>query len=710
MRPKLGRIFSIFQEVHFIRIIREKDPSMAVKTSTPVKRKQGESVLPKQRALKLARDQFTKKIRESAQPENVEQQNPPSGYAVDSTQQAAQFMSGKAVGAVKGSTQKAKIAIQQRQNFIKERKVQAAEKKAQAVDSVHREQDIAETGVQIGTPEQPAPMDTRTAVYHGEPHVRAEVNYTPSLPQSKAPIPTSARRTAFKPVTTQSAITENSAPKTESTFPSFPQKTNSLPQNQSINQSVQPPAREAGHSSIKEHYSGAIAPKEKPVRGSSAIKSRRVEESVKALPNPIKTDTFRANKVEPFTKSAYPIKTGKSIRPRSSAGKALMERAARKMKLHSQKQLAQQAGRAAKTAGTVTKKVAAVTVRAARALVSAIVGIVGGGVFFVLLAVVLLGGALSAFGSSPGTGGYTPVSAEVEAFDPIIRVYATQHGIPEYVDLIKAVMMQESGGNVELVGGDVMQCAEGMGLPVGTPVDPEKSIDFGTSIIANNLQLAGATGPGDIPHISLALQGYNFGNGYISWALARGGYSKENAREFSVWQAGIHGWNGYGDIEYVDHVLRYYPLAANPLGGASAIAEGRFAFPFPGHTWNTYPGHNGIDISFADCYGEPVYACAPGTVRYIQDGWTPANGVSNMWSFGNCVVVDHTDGWQSVYAHLSRLAVTPGTPIWQGQLVEYIGSTGNSTGPHLHLALYYHGSPGENGMNYAEMAWPQYRE
>ena len=38
-----------------------------------------------------------------------------------------------------------------------------------------------------------------------------------------------------------------------------------------------------------------------------------------------------------------------------------------------------------------------------------------------------------------------------------------------------------------------------------------------------------------------------------------------------------------------------------------------------------------------------------------------------------------------------------------------LGSTGNSAGPHLHLVLYYHGSPGENGMNYAEMAWPQYR-
>lgn len=146
---------------------------------------------------------------------------------------------------------------------------------------------------------------------------------------------------------------------------------------------------------------------------------------MKNLTNPIKSDMINTSRAAVLSKPSNPLKPGKRMIPRSSAGKALMERAARKMKLHSQKQLAQRAGRAAKTAGTLTKKAAAVTVRAARALVSAIVGLVGGGVFFVLLAVVLLGGALSAFGSSTGTGVYTPVSAEVEAFDPIIRVYAT---------------------------------------------------------------------------------------------------------------------------------------------------------------------------------------------------------------------------------------------------------------------------------------------
>lgn len=332
-----------------------------------------------------------------------------------------------------------------------------------------------------------------------------------------------------------------------------------------------------------------------------------------------------------------------------------------------------------------------------------------GAVVLIILITVMLGSALSFMGN-PDNANHTPVSAEVEAFEPIIRAYTTEYGIPEYVELVKAVMMQESGGNTALVGGDVMQCAEGMGLPVGTAVDTNESIRFGISILADNLRVAGATGPMDIPKISLALQGYNFGNGYISWALVRGGYSKANAREFSEMQAAAHGWSGYGDVNYVDHVLRYYSFGISPLGGASAVADGRLAYPFPGHSWDTYSGHNGIDISFANCYGEPVYAVGAGTVRYTQDGWTAADGVGGMWSFGNAVFIDHGDGWISAYGHLSAVAVRKGEHIAQGQLLGYVGSTGNSTGPHLHLALYLDGDAGVNGRNYAELAWPQFRE
>ena len=323
-----------------------------------------------------------------------------------------------------------------------------------------------------------------------------------------------------------------------------------------------------------------------------------------------------------------------------------------------------------------------------------------------LLIIAAIGGAFRGGGSAKNVG----LSADVIALMPQISAACQTHGIPEYAPLVAAVIMQESGGRVADVGGDVMQCAEGMGLPVGTPVSVEESINFGTGIIARNLREAGAAGPTDIPRISLALQGYNFGNGYISWALARGGYSKDNAREFSEMQAAAHGWSGYGDIDYVDHVLRYYQVSVGGMGEASAIADGRFAYPLPGHPWDTYSGHNGIDISFANCYGEPVYAVAAGTVRYVKDGWTPAYGVDGMWSFGNSVFIEHGDGWISAYGHLSALAVASGETVTQGQLIGYIGSTGNSTGPHLHLALYHNGDAGIGGQNFAELAWPQHRK
>lgn len=65
------------------------------------------------------------------------------------------------------------------------------------------------------------------------------------------------------------------------------------------------------------------------------------------------------------------------------------------------------------------------------------------------------------------------------------------------------------------------------------------------------------------PTLSLALQGYNFGNGYISWTLTNfGAYSQGNAKVFSDEQARKYGWSRYGDSEYVPHVMRYYQFAS----------------------------------------------------------------------------------------------------------------------------------------------------
>ena len=68
----------------------------------------------------------------------------------------------------------------------------------------------------------------------------------------------------------------------------------------------------------------------------------------------------------------------------------------------------------------------------------------------------LAGIAVALYSSGEGRSTYVPVSAEVEAYTPIIQIYANQYGIPEYTELIKAVMMQESGGK----GTDPLQCSE----------------------------------------------------------------------------------------------------------------------------------------------------------------------------------------------------------------------------------------------------------
>ena len=89
--------------------------------------------------------------------------------------------------------------------------------------------------------------------------------------------------------------------------------------------------------------------------------------------------------------------------------------------------------------------------------------------------------------------------------------------------------------------------------------------------------------------------------------------------------------------------------------------------------------HEGVDIGCP--YGAPNRAAASGTVIYA--GW--------MAGYGNLVVVDHGNGLSTAYAHASSLAVSVGQSVSQGQTVSYVGSTGHSTGPHLHFEVRVNG-------------------
>lgn len=109
---------------------------------------------------------------------------------------------------------------------------------------------------------------------------------------------------------------------------------------------------------------------------------------------------------------------------------------------------------------------------------------------------------------------------------------------------------------------------------------------------------------------------------------------------------------------------------------------GAYMFPVPSSVWSSrgMSGfHRGVDINAP--VGEPIFACQKGTV--IAAGW--------HYSYGYHVVIDHGNGMVTLYAHCSSLAVTQGQQVELGQYIGAVGSTGNSSGPHLHLEFQLNG-------------------
>lgn len=181
----------------------------------------------------------------------------------------------------------------------------------------------------------------------------------------------------------------------------------------------------------------------------------------------------------------------------------------------------------------------------------------GGGAF--LLVFILIVGIIAGAAFSSSSESSESLSDEVLAYTSVIQQYASQCGIPEYVSAIQAIMMQESGGR----GTDPMQCSESpyntrFSHSPGSITDPNYSIEVGVQTFADCISQAGCSSPQDMDKLKLAWQGYNYGNGYIGWALQRGGYTEANALQFSQEQAASHGWSSYGDPQYVPHVMRYY--------------------------------------------------------------------------------------------------------------------------------------------------------
>jgi len=121
-----------------------------------------------------------------------------------------------------------------------------------------------------------------------------------------------------------------------------------------------------------------------------------------------------------------------------------------------------------------------------------------------------------------------------------------------------------------------------------------------------------------------------------------------------------------------------------------APGRGRFDWPTPKQAisgWTFHdrrnPSHIGLDIGLNT--GDPVYAADGGVIAFAA--WSASGG------YGNLVVVDHLNGWTTRYAHLSRVKVSCGQQVRAGDLIGLGGSTGWSTGPHLHFEIRLKGIP-----------------
>jgi murein DD-endopeptidase MepM/ murein hydrolase activator NlpD len=121
-----------------------------------------------------------------------------------------------------------------------------------------------------------------------------------------------------------------------------------------------------------------------------------------------------------------------------------------------------------------------------------------------------------------------------------------------------------------------------------------------------------------------------------------------------------------------------------------ALGTGHFIYPANAHYLSGYnfsAWHPGIDI--AGHLGNPIYAADSGTVIYA--GYS-LNKAGQPVGYGQYVVIDHGNGYQTLYAHASQLFVSCGQQVLQGTQIAAIGSVGNSTGPHLHFEIRHGGT------------------
>lgn len=283
-----------------------------------------------------------------------------------------------------------------------------------------------------------------------------------------------------------------------------------------------------------------------------------------------------------------------------------------------------------------------------------------------------------------------------------LEKYTKLYGISDYIGLAYALIMVENPGTDGT--DDIMQSSESAGYPGPGYLTGEASVNQGCKHLAQQIK----NGQDQNVDIWGVMQGYNFGSAYIPWLSNRGGVNTTDLAEVysrtvvapslgnttgatypyvnAVSQADGRTYlyvNG-GNFHYAAMIRQYVKVNESsgyvvPISKPVTVTS-EFGYRYHPIT-GSYELHNGIDLVNGNAT-TPIYASAAGEV--VISGSYPD------W-YGNYVVIKHSDGLYTGYAHQSQLRVSVGDTVKQGQQIGNMGTTGPSTGPHLHFQFFTNG-------------------
>lgn len=316
---------------------------------------------------------------------------------------------------------------------------------------------------------------------------------------------------------------------------------------------------------------------------------------------------------------------------------------------------------------------------------------------FIMIAVGILGASTSPQYEEQSGGG-KQLSPQVERYRELVTNEAKAQGMEQYVDLALAIIQVETNG----MGNDIMQSSESAGFPPNYFNNPTDSVRQGIKHMKQIVNILKAYNKGYENNMKLIAQAYNYGVAFASYVGNKGGeYSLEVSELYSktVVAPSLGNTTGQtypyvnevskslgktylylngGNFMYGDLVNQYLGFGGGNGEYSLPVDNPVITSPFGWRDWSIGGGgefHRGLD--FGNPYGTPIKA--------IQGGKVITSEFHYSW--GNHVVILHQDGKISLYAHQSSIKVKVGDIVQTGQVIGAIGSTGDSTGPHLHLEI-----------------------